>query len=83
MKRFTVEEIEKYILSQDSLGDVLHYLSEEAIEKANDTVVYDDELVDEGWECPASPTGYCDYTQEDGSFDEDCCIYCGEPEERK
>ena len=35
------------------------------------------------WECKDSPTGYCDYHQEDGSYDEDCCRYCGEPEERK
>lgn len=36
-----------------------------------------------GWNCELSPTGYCDYEQEDGSYDEDCCRYCGEPEERK
>jgi len=37
MKKFTIEEIRKYILSQDSLGDVLYYLTEENIEKANTT----------------------------------------------
>lgn len=36
-----------------------------------------------GWSCKLSPTGYCDYEQEDGVFDEDCCRYCGNPEERK
>lgn len=36
-----------------------------------------------GWDCPNSPTGHCDYEQEDGSFDEDSCRYCGEPDERK
>ncbi len=36
-----------------------------------------------GWECEDSPTGYCDYVQPDGKYDEDCCIYCGEPDERK
>lgn len=35
------------------------------------------------WYCPTSPTLECDYEQEDGSYDEDCCRYCGEPEERK
>lgn len=36
-----------------------------------------------GWACPDSPTGHCDYTQEDGSYDEDSCRYCGQPDERK
>jgi hypothetical protein len=36
-----------------------------------------------GWYCPASPDHECDYNQPDGSYDEDCCRYCGEPEERK
>jgi hypothetical protein len=35
------------------------------------------------WYCPTSPTLECDYEQEDGSYDEDCCRYCGKPEERK
>lgn len=36
-----------------------------------------------GWYCPDSPTHLCDYRQEDESYDEDCCRYCGQPEERK
>lgn len=35
------------------------------------------------WYCPTSPTLECDYNQEDGSYDEDSCRYCGDPEERK
>lgn len=35
MKKFTLEEIKNYILSQDSLGDILYNLNEEKIEKAN------------------------------------------------
>ena len=35
------------------------------------------------WYCPTSPTLECDYEQEDGSYDEDSCRYCGQPEERK
>ena len=35
------------------------------------------------WWCEESPNHQCDYTQEDGSFDFDCCRYCGGPEERK
>ena len=36
-----------------------------------------------GLYCPDSPNHVCDYEQEDGSYDEDHCIYCGDPEERK
>lgn len=36
-----------------------------------------------GWDCPHSPDNECDYEQEDGSFDEDNCRYCGQAEERK
>jgi len=36
-----------------------------------------------GWWCPTSPTKECEYTQEDGSFDDDNCRYCHKPEERK
>lgn len=32
---FTIEEIKNYIISQDSLGDVLYNLSSENIKKAN------------------------------------------------
>ncbi|MEO6304811.1 MAG: hypothetical protein ABIP51_16745 [Bacteroidia bacterium] len=35
MEKFTVEEIKKYILLQDSLGDVLFNLSEANIKIAN------------------------------------------------
>ena len=38
---------------------------------------------DLGWWCEDSPSHTCDYWQEDGSYDEDQCRYCGEPEERK
>jgi len=34
-EKFTIEEIKNYILSQDSLGDVLYNLSSENIIKAN------------------------------------------------
>ena len=33
--RFTIEEIRKYILSQDSMGDVLYNLKAEKIIEAN------------------------------------------------
>lgn len=34
-RKFTVEEFKNYILSQDSMGDILYFLSEENIIKAN------------------------------------------------
>lgn len=35
-KTFTIEEIRKYILSQDSMGDILYNLKEENIIQANE-----------------------------------------------
>jgi hypothetical protein len=40
---FTIEEIRKYILSQDSLGDVLHNLSVSKILEANEPEEDEDE----------------------------------------
>lgn len=38
----------------------------------------------DGWLCKISPTKECDYGDpETDEYDEDCCIYCGHPEERK
>ena len=34
-RTFTIEEIRKYIMSQESRGDIIHYLSEENIIAAN------------------------------------------------
>ena len=38
---------------------------------------------DFGWYCETSPTLKCDYDNPVDGYDEDCCIYCGEPYERK
>jgi len=37
MKKYTVEQIRKYILAQDSMGDILYFLNEENINKANES----------------------------------------------
>jgi hypothetical protein len=34
-KKFSIEEIRKYLQSQDSFGDALYFLTEDNIEKAN------------------------------------------------
>lgn len=36
-----------------------------------------------GWWCEKSPDKQCAYDQEDGSYNEDSCVYCGLPMERK
>jgi hypothetical protein len=36
MKKFTIEQIKKYIIKQDSMGDILYNLSEKNIEKASE-----------------------------------------------
>lgn len=43
MKTFTIEEIRKYLLSQDSMGDMLYNLKEENIIKANQKELMEDE----------------------------------------
>lgn len=43
MKKYTIEEIKNYILSQDSMGDILYYLTEENIEKVNSDEEDEDE----------------------------------------
>ncbi len=40
-EKFTIKEIKTYILSKDSMGDILYYLNSKSIKKANE--VEDDE----------------------------------------
>jgi hypothetical protein len=44
---FTIDEIRKYILSQDSLGDVLYNLSSSKILEANEPEEEEDEWEEE------------------------------------
>ena len=43
-RTFTIEEIRKYILSQDSMGDILYNLKEENIIQANEPEEEDTDL---------------------------------------
>jgi len=43
---FTIDEIRKYILSQDSMGDILYNLSVSKILEANEPEENDDDLDD-------------------------------------
>jgi len=45
-KTFTIEEIRKYILSQDSMGDILYNLKEENIIQVNEP----EEIDEEDWD---------------------------------
>jgi hypothetical protein len=45
-KTFTIEEIRKYILSQNSMGDILYNLKEENIIQANEP----EEIDEEDWD---------------------------------
>ena len=36
MKKYTIEEIKKYLLKQDSMGDILYNLNEENLDKAQE-----------------------------------------------
>lgn len=38
MKQYTIDQIRTYILSQDSLGDVLYNLTEEKIDEVNEVI---------------------------------------------
>ena len=54
------------------------------IHKINRKLLFAVEDKEEGWHCETSPTFTCDYHNPDtGEYNEDCCIYCGEPYERK
>jgi hypothetical protein len=50
-EKFTVEEIKNYILSKDSLGDVMYYLNAKNIKKANIQKVCENCIQRIGEEC--------------------------------
>ena len=51
METFTIEQIKNYLLSQDSMGDILYNLKAENIERANDRPKLIEELLEirENW----------------------------------
>lgn len=54
-----------------------------AVDKWRDTATCNDCNKYFSWYCPTSPSLECDYEQEDGSYNDEYCRYCGNPEERK
>lgn len=47
MKKYTIEQIRKYLKSQDSFGDILYNLSEENIDKANEEEEDEDDFTED------------------------------------
>jgi hypothetical protein len=45
---FTIQEIRNYILSQDSLGDVIYYLTAKNIKQVNEDIEYNENEDDKG-----------------------------------
>jgi hypothetical protein len=62
-KKYSIEEIKNYIMSQDSLGDVLYYLTEENIDKANNPTC-DNCGIELTWQEEAEETRYCLHCKE-------------------
>lgn len=71
---YTIEQIKKYIMSQDSRGDILYNLSDGNIIKANIPDVID--------ELDTSDVGLhiCVYSKLINQEYPRKCIYCGKPE---
>lgn len=40
MKSYTIEQIKKYLLKSESLGDALHYCDEKHLNKAQEEPIY-------------------------------------------
>lgn len=64
-----------------SIGNYITRFGAEFLD-ADDADEFPDTLKLGCWECNYSPTGHCVYHQESDPA-HDCCIFCGEPEERK
>lgn len=47
MEKFTIEEFKNYLLSKDSMGDILYFLSEENVRKANEIEQEEEEVEEE------------------------------------
>lgn len=83
-KKQRIEQIEKAIAELNHELQTIKLFCDHDIVKTDwDSAQCDICKEDFGHWCPDSPTHFCDYDQEDGSYDEDCCRYCGNPEERK
>lgn len=76
MKAFTIEQIRKYIESQDSLGGVLYNLSEASIDKANEVQPTLEDLRSLK-DCEYFQHGTCDCTDKCMYKKNNLCTNCG------
>ena len=92
MKKYKVEmEIETHDILDHKDGIITAVELKQLIEfetygqiKVNSIIANDANAnADDGWYCEHSPTHKCDYLHFLDGYNEDCCIYCGEPYERK
>lgn len=72
---FTIEEIRKYLLSQDSMGDILYNLSAANIIKANESDEEDEEKGSRGC-CSECGEGFDN--EPEWKYNTECEL-CGEP----
>jgi S-adenosylmethionine hydrolase len=77
MKTFTIDQIHRFLESQDSFGDVMYNLSEEKIEKANKTISMTlQEVMDSGnWTAFCDKYGVSEYAVNEGGGDVSYDIY--------
>jgi hypothetical protein len=74
---FTIEEIRKYLLSQDSMGDILYNLSAQKIIEANEPEEKDEDEEPESRGC-CSECGEGYDNEEEWKYNTECEL-CGHP----
>jgi hypothetical protein len=74
MKTYTITQFKRFLLGQDSLGDIHHNLNEHNIDVANDMELRTDDAY--GWWDKLSPKEHQQYLDEYGIIDEvrDCDV---------
>lgn len=80
IQKLCSEKIKKIQRVKDNLDHHIMELAEEFIEDYH----FLDYKVSTFWTCEESPIGMCVFPlTEDGRIGDNCCRYCGEPNERK
>ncbi len=78
MKTFTIDQIKRFVKSQDSFGDIHHNLSEANIEKANKTISFTlEDILENGnnWEDFCQEYGISEYAVNEGGGHIPCDIF--------
>ena len=69
----------EYYLEAKKFEDLVTLKNDQLIDEVGKSYYHDGE---HGWKCSESPINVCVYIYDEEFYDE-CCHYCGEPEERK